>query len=71
MHMNKPPSSHSGYTTYNLLLAVLLTRDEIHSFKVTEIDVPTENIHVQQLANVLFLLVAVQVALCCSGCLVD
>jgi hypothetical protein len=46
----------------NLLLRVLGGRDEVDRFEMSEIDVPPENVDVQQLADVFLLLVAVEPA---------
>lgn len=57
------PKHTEAHNPYNLLFAVFLAGDKVHSFKMAEINLPTKDIHVQQLANVLFLLVAIQVTL--------
>lgn len=51
------------HSTYNLLFAVLGAGDEVDGFHMSKVNVPAENIHVQQLAHILFLVVPAQVAL--------
>jgi hypothetical protein len=48
---------------YDLLFAVHLTRDKIDSFQMTEFNVPTKYIHVEEFAYILLFLIPVQVAL--------
>jgi hypothetical protein len=47
----------------DLLLRVLGGRDEVDGFEMSKIDVPPENVDVQQLADVFLLLVAVEPAI--------
>lgn len=47
--------------TYNLFLAVFHARNKIDGFEMAEINIPAEDIHVQQLAHVFLFLVSVQV----------
>ena len=48
---------------YNLLFAVFCARDESNGFHMSKVDVPSEDIHVQQLADVFLLVVATKAAL--------
>jgi hypothetical protein len=46
--------------TYNLLLGVLIRRQQIDRFHVPKINVMTKQEYKQQLANIFLLLIAVQ-----------
>lgn len=47
----------------DLLLRVLVGRDQVDSLEMTKIDVPAQDVDVQQLADVFLLMVATQVAI--------
>lgn len=48
---------------YNLLFAVFCARDESNGLHVSKVNVPSEDIHVQQLADIFLLVVATKAAL--------
>jgi hypothetical protein len=47
----------------DLLLRVFGRRDEVHCLEVSEADVPTENVYIEELADVFLLLVAIETAI--------
>lgn len=53
--------SHSQVS--NLFLRILVGRDEIDGFEVAKVDVPAEDVDVQQLADIFLLVVAVEVSI--------
>lgn len=46
--------------TYNLFFAVLCTGDEVNGFHVSKVDIPSEDVHVQQLAHIFLFVVSTQ-----------
>lgn len=47
----------------DLLLTILIRTDQIHSLKVSEVDIPSQYVDVQQLAHVFLLMVSVQISI--------
>lgn len=46
----------------NLLLRVLVGRDEVHGLEVTKVDVPSQDVDVQEFADIFLLVVAAEAA---------
>lgn len=47
----------------DLLLGILLRRNQVHGLEVAEVDVPSQDIDIQQLADIFFLVVPAEVGL--------